>query len=214
MYLEYKKNIPKSKVQEILNKFDFEIDLDSSLDRDIEEYYYIKDIGYLVVFDFIDEGILYQCKQDYLNIVNDTIISSYKNVDFEEVILNKEKLIEELSLKFDLDISALDKIQKLEYVDMRLKSYDQKILQERFLQILAYFFTCLSNELRSNSWIFKKGEKGYMELVIIGTDNIEYNGFYGKLWQMIFEGEQELTLSYIANIVLYPNDFELSIDKN
>ncbi|WP_222984565.1 hypothetical protein [Flagellimonas meishanensis] len=208
------RKISRIEAEEILNKMSYREDTDQQLSREVEKYYILEDKTFLVIYDFVDEAVLFPSKEFFLDFMSSDIGKSRYLSDIEELISNKETLINELAKKTNLKISCSDRIQKLQLLDSHLKRLAHDDILDLSPQIFAYLFSTIYNEIDGEGWEYRRIDEHLHEIIMIDKNGKMYPNFYDKFWELIYDGSKDLSLYLIAKVTIYPSDFKLNSYKD
>jgi len=214
-----KRNINAKEVKEYLDNVGYVIDLDEKLKDNIFTRYILDNGEYLITADFMDEGIIFSCKNNYLDYMKtmDSLpkISQEPKycLDLGTIFENSSCHIDNLSKRLELNLSNSDLITNLKQLDdyflgqnKSIDNYDFNLIRE---ELFAYFSRVISNEIRNTDYVSEINEEG--DLFFYLFDKNKKYEIYQPFRDNLFRINENFSFFSRARFIL--SDFRLRIQK-
>lgn len=206
-----RKVISKKDALTFLKKNNFKEETDF-INEDDEKHYLVKNIGYLVIYDFIDEAELFKSKKYYNEFMNDDDdISIVEDVDLEYVLEYRDSLIMHLSKSINFPLELTDNIESLKKLDLMIAKKGNKEFDfvKNFEPFFAYFANAIFNEVDTDSRIMTINDEGISLRVVKSGE--EFFEIFTPFRKMIINQDETFSFYALAKQIVYP--FELDIKK-
>ncbi len=185
-------------------------DFDENFDVD-EKHYIVKNVGYLVIYDFLDEAVLFKSKESYIDFLKQDDFSMF-DIDVEHIINNSDSLIINLSSLIGFPLRNNDRIEGLKIIDNiifknGIENFD---FIDNFDCYFAYFSKIIFNEVGSD---FREmtidDQKQSLKIIKPNDEEVEV---FLPFYKMLINQDEIFSFYSLAKQIIYP--LKLRLEEN